>query len=86
MVQPVKWSGEEVGDSVRLKAASAPNWHMTMIEFGDREYEQEFTDSFVVTVAKADLTPIRFNACDDKMCNAPAVWSFESTEYRPNSR
>ena len=80
MVQPVKWSGEEVGDSVRLKAAIEPNWHMTIIEFGDREYEQEFTDSFVVTVAKADLTPIRFNACDDKMCTAPEVWSFESTD------
>ncbi len=80
MVQPVKWSGEEIGDSVRLKAAIEPNWHMTIIEFGDREYEQEFTDSFVVTVAKADLTPIRFNACDDKMCTAPEVWSFESTD------
>ena len=76
MVQPVKWSGEETGDSVRLKATIEPNWHMTIIEFGDREYEQEFTDSFVVTVAKADLTPIRFNACDDKMCTAPEVWSY----------
>lgn len=80
MVQPVKWSGEEIGDSVRLKAVIEPNWHMTIIEFGDREYEQEFTDSFVVTVAKADLTPIRFNACDDKMCTAPEVWSFESID------
>lgn len=80
MVQPVKWSGEEIGDSVRLKAVIEPNWHMTIIEFGDREYEQEFTDSFVVTVAKADLAPIRFNACDDKMCTAPEVWSFESTD------
>ena len=25
MVQPVKWSGEEIGDSVRLKAAIEPN-------------------------------------------------------------
>jgi len=77
MVQPVKWSGEEAGDSVRLKATIEPNWHMTIIEFGDREYEQEFTDSFVVTVAKTELCPIRFNACDDKMCTAPEVWSYE---------
>ena len=76
MVQPVKWSGEEIGDSVRLKAAIEPNWHMTIIEFGDREYEQEFTDSFVLTVAKADLTPIRFNSCNDVMCTAPEVWSY----------
>ena len=76
MVQPVKWSGEEIGDSVRLKAAIDKGWHMTIIEFGEREYEQEFTDSFVVTLAKTDLCPIRFNACDDKMCTAPEVWSY----------
>ena len=67
MVEPVKWSGEEIGDSVRVKAEIEPNWHMTIIEFGEREYDEEFTDSFVVTLAKAELTPIRFNACDDKM-------------------
>ncbi len=80
MVQPVKWSGEDIGDSVRLKAAIDKGWHMTIIEFGEREYEQEFTDSFVVTLAKTDLCPIRFNACDDKMCTAPEVWSFESID------
>ena len=77
MVQPVKWSGEEVGDSVRLKATINKGWHMTIIEFGEREYEQEFIDSFVVTIAKAELCPIRFNACDDKMCTAPEVWEWE---------
>ena len=76
MMQPVKWSGEEAGDSVRLTATIEEGWHMTIIEFGDREYEQEFTDSFVVTVAKADLTPIRFNSCNDVMCTAPEVWSY----------
>ena len=80
MVQPVKWSGEETGDSVRLKAAIDKGWHMTIIEFGEREYDEEFTDSFVVTLAKTELCPIRFNACDDKMCTAPEVWSFESTD------
>ena len=78
MVQPVKWSGEEIGDSVRLKAAIEPGWHMTIIEFGEREYETEFLDSFVITLAKADLTPIRFNACDDKMCTAPEIWEYKS--------
>ncbi len=76
MVQPVTWSGVEAGDSVRLKAAIEPGWHMTIIEFGDREFEEEFTDSFVITLAKADLTPIRFNACDDQMCTAPELWSY----------
>ena len=52
---------------------------MSIIEFGEREYEQEFVDSFVVTLAKEELTPIRFNACDDKMCTAPEVWKWEAS-------
>ena len=84
LVQPVKWSGEEVGDSVRLKASIESGWHMTIIEFGEREFEEEFTDSFVLTVAKAELMPIRFNACDDKMCTAPEVWEFQSNVQSDN--
>ena len=80
MVQPVRWSGVETGDSVRLKATIEEGWHMNIIEFGEREFDEEFADSFVITVAKVELTPIRFNACDDKMCTAPEVWSFESTD------
>ena len=53
MVQPVTWTGEEIGDSVRLKASIEEGWHMTIIEFGDREYDEEFVDSFVVTLAKS---------------------------------
>ena len=76
MVQPVKWTGEEIGDSVQLKATIEKGWHMTIIDFGEREFDEEFTDSFVVTIAKTDLSPIRFNACDDKMCTAPEVWEY----------
>ena len=83
LVQPVKWAGEEIGDSVRLTATIEPNWHMTIIEFGDREFDEEFTDSFVITLAKNEITPIRFNACDDKMCTAPEVWEYE--EASPKS-
>lgn len=78
LVQPVKWTGEEIGDSVRLKAVIDPGFHMSIIEFGDFEYDDEYVDSFVVTLAKTDLTPIRFNACDDKMCTAPEVWEYSS--------
>lgn len=78
LVQPVKWTGEEIGDSVRLTATIEPGWHMTIIEFGEREFDEEFADSFVITLAKTDLTPIRFNACDDKMCTAPEVWEYSS--------
>ncbi|MBR1426100.1 MAG: thioredoxin family protein [Paludibacteraceae bacterium] len=94
IVQPVKWSGTEagnvnaegVGDSVRLKAVIQPGWHMTIIEFGEREYDEEFTDSFVVTLAKADVVPIRFNACDDKMCTAPETWEWIGNQPSAISR
>ena len=78
IVEPVKWSGEEIGDSVRLKASIEPGWHMSIIEFGEMEFDEEYVDSFVITLAKADLVPIRFNACDDKMCTAPEYWEYES--------
>ena len=77
IVEPVKWSGEEIGDSVRLKASIEPGWHMSIIEFGEMEFVEEYVDSFVITLAKADLVPIRFNACDDKMCTAPEYWEYK---------
>ena len=80
MVQPVTWSGETVGDSVRIKAEIEPGWHMNIIEFGELEFDQEFADSFVITLAKEDVMPIRYNACDDKMCTAPEVWEFKRIE------
>ena len=80
LVQPVKWSGEIVGDSVWIKAAIEPGWHMNIIEFGELEFDQEFADSFVITLAKEDVMPIRYNACDDKMCTAPEVWEFKGIE------
>jgi len=80
IVQPVTWSGEEVGDSVRIRAAIEPGWHMNIIEFGEREFDEEFADSFVITLAKEEVTPIRYNACDDKMCMAPEVWEYKSLE------
>ena len=78
IVQPVEWSGEDLGDSVRLTARIDKGWHMTIIEFGNREFDQEFSDSFSITVAANELVPIRFNACDDKRCTAPEVWEWEA--------
>lgn len=77
LVQPVKWSGEEVGDSVRLHAVVEPGWHMSILEMGEFMFPQEFQDSFSMTVAKTDLAPIRFNACNDVMCTAPEIWEYE---------
>ena len=84
MVEPVKWSAQEIGDSVRLKAQIEAGWHMNIIEFGDAEYDDEYADSLVITVAKADLCPIRYNACDDKMCTAPEIWEYK-TDVQSNN-
>ena len=73
LVRPVKWSGEQVGDSVRVTATFEPGWHMTLISVGDEEIGEEIYESpYTLTLAQAE--PIRFNACDDKMCTAPEVW------------
>jgi len=79
IVQPVKWSGEETGDSVRLTATFEEGWHMTLISIGDEEIGEEIFESpFVLTMAKGEVEPIRYNACDDQMCTAPEVWDFKS--------
>lgn len=75
LVQPVKWTGENVGDSVRLTATIEPGWHMTIISVGTEEIGKEIYESpYSITLAKAE--PIRFNACDDQMCTAPETWSY----------
>ena len=79
LVQPITWSGEEIGDSVRLTATIEEGWYMTLISVGEEEIGEEIhADSYTLTLAKAE--PIRFNACNDKMCTAPEVWSFESKD------
>ena len=76
LLKPVTWSGEEIGDSVRIRATVEPGWHMNIIEMGDFVFTQEFKDSFEMTIAKTDLTPIRYNACDDNTCTSPEIWSY----------
>ena len=38
IVQPIKWTGEVVGDSVRLTATIDKGWHLNIIELGDGFY------------------------------------------------
>ena len=61
---------------MRIRATVDDGWHMSILGMGDFMFTQEFKDSFVMTVAKTDLAPIRFNACNDVMCTAPEVWSY----------
>ena len=76
LVQPVKWTGEVVGDSVRLTATIEKGWHLNIIELGDNFYIDEYEGTFTETIAKADTIRVRYNACDDKMCTAPETFEF----------
>ena len=76
LVEPVKWAGEVVGDSVRLTATIEKGWHLNIIELGDGFYIDEYEGSFTETVAMADTISVRYNACDDKMCTAPETWEY----------
>jgi len=76
LVEPIKWNGEVIGDSVRLTATIDKGWHLNIIELGDGLYMDEYEGTFTETVAKADTIRVRFNACDDKMCTAPEYFEF----------
>ena len=76
LIQPIKWTGEVVGDSVRLTATIEQGWHLNIIELGDGFYIDEYEGTFTETIAKADTVRVRYNACDDKMCTAPETWEF----------
>ena len=76
LIQPIKWTGEVVGDSVRLTATIEQGWHLNIIELGDGFYMDEYEGTFTETIAKADTVRVRYNACDDKMCTAPETWEF----------
>ena len=79
LVQPIKWSGEVVGDSIRLTANIEKGWHLNIIELGDGFYMDEYEGTFTETIAKADTIRVRYNACDDKMCTAPETFEFVTT-------
>ena len=78
LVEPIKWKGEVIGDSVRLTATIEEGWHLNIIELGDGFYLDEYSGTFTETVALADTVRVRFNACDDKMCTAPEYFEFVS--------
>jgi len=85
LVQPIKWSGEVVGDSVLLTATIEQGWHLNIIELGDGFYMDEYEGTFTETIAKADTIRVRFNACDDKMCTAPETWEYVTLADNPSA-
>lgn len=80
LVQPIKWAGEVVGDSVRLTATIDKGWHLNIIDLGDGFYMDEYEGTFTETVALSDTIRVRYNACDDKMCTAPENWEFVASD------
>ena len=80
LVEPIKWAGEVVGDSVRLTATIDKGWHLNIIDLGDGFYMDEYEGTFTETVALADTIRVRYNACDDKMCTAPENWEFVASD------
>ena len=84
LVEPIKWKGEVIGDSVRLTATIEQGWHLNIIELGDGLYMDEYEGTFTETVAKADTVRVRFNACDDKMCTAPEYFEFVTASPQPS--
>ncbi len=72
----VFWSGERVGDSVKLMATIDEGWHMTLISVGEDDYGDEiYTSPYSLTLAEA--MPIRYNTCNDQMCTAPEIYNWE---------
>ena len=84
LVEPIKWTGEVVGDSVRLTATIEKGWHLNIIELGDGFYIDEYEGTFTETVAKADTVRVRYNACDDKMCTAPEWYEYVTASPQPS--
>lgn len=86
IVEAVKWSGEELPaasadavDSVRLTATIQEGWHMTLINVGDEEIGEEIYESpYTLTFAAGDVPSIRYNSCNDEMCTAPEIYTYQS--------
>ncbi len=79
IVNPVRWSGEAVGDSVRLTAEIEAGWHLTVIEVNGTTVGEEYAGIYTLTLPDTGAVSIRFNACDDKMCTAPEVWEYAAS-------
>ena len=80
--QHVFWSGEKVGDSIKLTATIDEGWHMTLISVGEEDYGEEiFASSYSIMIAKA--VPVRYNTCNDQMCTAPEVYLYEEIADGP---
>lgn len=83
IVAPVHWSGNIVGDSIDVTATIDEGWGMGIfaIEGVDGVEDVEYYGTYQTRLALIDghAPSIRFNACNDNMCTAPELWSYEDT-------
>lgn len=85
ILNPVHWSGELLGDSIRLTATIDDGWHLNIIELGDGEYDDEYSGTFSVTVPASNTVEVRYNACDDMQCTAPETWVYAAASTDENT-
>ncbi|MCQ2342206.1 MAG: thioredoxin family protein [Paludibacteraceae bacterium] len=78
ILNPVRWSGEQVGDSVLLTAQIDSGWHMTLISIGDSMVGEDYATSYQCTMPQSNVLPVRFIACDDQQCLAPEIYTYSS--------
>lgn len=78
MLQPVHWSAQRIGDSVRFVATIDSGWHMTLISIGDSMVGEEFAMAYHISLPLATEEGIdfRYNACDDQQCTAPELFHY----------
>lgn len=76
ILNPVHWSGELQGDSIRLTATIDDGWQLHILEFEYGEYDDAYSGTFSVTIPASDTIEVRFNACDDMQCTAPETWVY----------
>ena len=85
ILNPVHWSGELQGDSIRLTATIDDGWKLHILEFEDGEYDDEYSGTFSVTVPVSDTIEVRYNACDDMQCTAPETWVYVAAGAEENT-
>ena len=80
--QPITWSGERIGDSVRCTATIEEGWHMTLFALGAEEMFEEIHQTPYTVMIGANDT-ICYNACTDidGMCLAPEYWSMTQAPF-----
>lgn len=75
IVNPVHWNAVEQGDSLVLSATLDEGFHLTILDINGIEPTEEIEyDAYSITLHR-DEASIRFMACNDEMCTAPATYN-----------